>query len=736
MHASLKNRVIALAVFAALLPGLVMLAMTLFARVMVLRAASAELDQLARRNIEQIVSDVYAMCEATNGLTQRRLDQAATVAQRMIAEAGGASLGGSDVAWLATDQASGIRKSLNLARLRWGNVEIVPVLDPKVEVPLVDWIRETGGIVCSIFQRVGERDGMLRVATNIVGPDGRRVIGTLLPAANAAGVPDPMIDAILRGERYRGTTELLGREYLAVYQPLRDGGGAIIGMFGVAVEAESLDLVRRTIGDIKVGKTGYVCLVGGRGATRGVYVLSKDGKRDGESIWDSKDQNGRNFIRTMVETAVAGASGKVHVDRYPWQNPGESVPRMKVSAFAYFEPWNWVIAAGTYEDDYYDTHARVGSILNVVLLLSLLAGGGVLAVVAVIAGVLGRRIVRPIERLTDVAARIAEGDLEHAATALESLHVAQRVDATLHASKDETLRLAAAFRAMTSALGSLIGEVQRSGIAVTTVATEIAASARGMESAVSEQAASTNEVTAATRQIMATAQELAGAMDGVAGGVGRTARLAEDSREGLGGMEETMAGLMAATGMISEKLGAISERAAGIGSIVTTIAKVADQTNLLSLNASIEAEKAGEYGRGFAVVAREIRRLADQTAVATLDIERMVKDMHSAVSSGVMEMDKFVEQVRRGAGEVSRIGGQVVEIMAGVEGLGPQFEGVREGMQSQRAGAEQINEAMVSLAEAAGRTKESLGEFGRATEQLGEAVSGLRAEVARFNVKA
>ncbi len=80
-----------------------------------------------------------------------------------------------------------------------------------------------------------------------------------------------------------------------------------------------------------------------------------------------------------------------------------------------------------------------------------------------------------------------------------------------------------------------------------------------------------------------------------------------------------------ATGSISAKLGVVREKASGINSVVTTITKVADQTNLLSINAAIEAEKAGEAGRGFLVVAREIRRLADQTAVATLDIEQMVR---------------------------------------------------------------------------------------------------------------
>jgi methyl-accepting chemotaxis protein WspA len=99
---------------------------------------------------------------------------------------------------------------------------------------------------------------------------------------------------------------------------------------------------------------------------------------------------------------------------------------------------------------------------------------------------------------------------------------------------------------------------------------------------------------------------------------------------------------------------------------------VADQTNLLSINAAIEAEKAGEAGRGFLVVAREIRRLADQTAVATLDIEQMVRQMQAAVSSGVMEMDKFREDVRNGIGQTSTISEQMSQILDQVHPAVPQ----------------------------------------------------------------
>src|ERR671931_265629 len=163
-----------------------------------------------------------------------------------------------------------------------------------------------------------------------------------------------------------------------------------------------------------------------------------------------------------------------------------------------------------------------------------------------------------------------------------------------------------------------------------------------------------------------------------------------------------------ATRTIAERLTAIQQRANDITSVVTTITKVADQTNLLSLNAAIEAEKAGEYGLGFAVVAMEIRRLADQTAVATYDIEKMVKEMQSAVSAGVMGMDKFSEEVRRGVEEIRQVSTQLAQIIHQVQTLTPRFQTVNEGMHAQATGAQQISETLTQLSEAAHQTAESL----------------------------
>jgi methyl-accepting chemotaxis protein WspA len=200
-------------------------------------------------------------------------------------------------------------------------------------------------------------------------------------------------------------------------------------------------------------------------------------------------------------------------------------------------------------------------------------------------------------------------------------------------------------------------------------------------------------------------------------------------------MKSTMQQVTEAAASINARLGTLSEKAGNIGTVVTTITRVADQTNLLSLNAAIEAEKAGDYGRGFAVVATEIRRLADQTALATGDIEQMVKEMQSAVAASVMGMDKFSEEVRRGGGVVEQVSEELSQIIHHVQALAPNFETVSEGMQSQSLGAQQISEALSQLSEASQQTVESLRQSKSAIEQLNEASRGLQDGVASFTVR-
>ena len=371
-----------------------------------------------------------------------------------------------------------------------------------------------------------------------------------------------------------------------------------------------------------------------------------------------------------------------------------------------------------------DTDASTALIVHTVAAAEtgLLAGLGIALALSLVSGyTLVQAINQPLSRLVGVTEAMRQADFTKRV-------VLDR--------QDEFGKLGDGFDRMADDLTALVGQVQQSGIQVNTSVNEIAATAKEQQATASEIAATTTEIGATSREISATSKELVKTMGEVSAVAEQSATLAGSGQAGLARMEDTMRHVIEAAGGINAKLAVLNEKAGNINQVVTTITKVADQTNLLSLNAAIEAEKAGEYGRGFAVVATEIRRLADQTAVATYDIEQMVKEMQSAVSAGVMGMDKFSEEVRRGMQEVQQVGGQLAQIIQQVQALAPRVESVNEGMQAQATGAEQISQALTQLSEAAQQTVESLRQSGLAIDELNKVSSGLRNGISRFKLKA
>ena len=369
---------------------------------------------------------------------------------------------------------------------------------------------------------------------------------------------------------------------------------------------------------------------------------------------------------------------------------------------------------------------REASALNVVSTLTrylVVLAILILVSVVVMAWVANRTVTRMTGRIrmaSDIANRVAAGDLS---TEMP------RVDA-----RDITGSLLGAISTMSGNLRALVSRVKQASIELMSTATEFAATSRQQEHTVQGFGSSTNQIAAAVKQINATHQELLTTMEGVNIVAGQTADLAIGGQTGLSQLDQSMERLASAGHTVAARLAAIRDEAAQITGVVTTISKVADQTNLLSINAAIEAEKAGEQGLGFLVLAREIRRLADQTAVATLDIEQMVKQMQGAVSAGVMEIDRFADEVKVGVVGVGRINGQFTQIISQVRSLSDRFDAVNDGMRSQNVGTRQIGEAMGQLIDGARQTSTSLREFNAATESLRDAVSTLKQEITQFNV--
>nr|WP_321816839.1 MULTISPECIES: methyl-accepting chemotaxis protein [unclassified Paraburkholderia] len=368
------------------------------------------------------------------------------------------------------------------------------------------------------------------------------------------------------------------------------------------------------------------------------------------------------------------------------------------------------LSAQAIRDSVTGTEITLATALGFVLLSALVTGY-----------MLHRAITRPMARLVEVHDAMRMGNL------------AQRLDL---GRRDEFGVLEDGFNRMSDELASLVAQAQKSSLQVTTSVAEVAATSKEQQATASETAATTTEIGATSREIFATARDLVRTMGEVATVAEQSAGLATTSQSGLTHMEDTMRSVMEAAGSVNAKLAILNEKAVSINQVVATITKVADQTNLLSLNAAIEAEKAGEYGRGFAVVATEIRRLADQTAVATYDIEQTVKEIQSAVSAGVMGMDKFAEEVRRGMHDVQAVGAQLSQIIGAVQTLAPRFQVVNDGMQAQATSAEQITQALTQLSEAAQQTAESLRQSSQAIDNLTLVANELRTGVSRFRIEA
>lgn len=410
---------------------------------------------------------------------------------------------------------------------------------------------------------------------------------------------------------------------------------------------------------------------------------------------------------TALQAAIRGQRGHGLERDYR----GEEV----LAVWSYIPSFRWGLVV---KQDASEALALVDSQRRLTLLL--LALGALPIVLAAV--LVAHTITRPLVRAVRVAEQVAAGDLTGSFST--------------EGRRDEIGVLLAVMSGMVAHLRSLLEKIKSASRQITQSADGVSATARGQEMGVSAFSATTAEIAAAVQEISSTGRELLGSMNVVSERVSETAALADAGREGVAAMNAAIQELDAASSDINERLKVIAAKAQNINGVVLTITKVADQTNLLSLNAAIEAEKAGEVGRGFAIVAREIRRLADQTAVGTLDIEQMVAEMQTAVTAGVREMAQFGDRVARGVSAAAATHEQLGRIIAQVQELKPRFEFVSQGMQAQSAGAQQITGAMQQLNEMAQATTRSITELMQATQSMHTAVAALGDEVGRFRTDA
>ncbi len=306
----------------------------------------------AQNLAEKIALNVHRQCRTTQDEISRAQEGRLHRIEEILKRAGALTLDDtSSEQWHLTDPRDGIETTLFLPRLLAGN----EWLGKSAPGPLIDRIRTSCGGQIAVYQRINETGDLLRICSTT--PQAAR--GALLPAKIGQGQTAPLIDQLLRGETVHRPGRSEGAWVLVSLVPLRHSeSGEVVGALEIRTKSRPLEKLARRIMGLRAGHDGYVFVLGAHGEQRGRYIISRDGLRDGEDIWNSLDTAGRPFIQAIVLRSLAlpqraeKDDPAVVFERYPWQNPGERHPRHKKVAITYFEPWDWVIGAGYYEDEF------------------------------------------------------------------------------------------------------------------------------------------------------------------------------------------------------------------------------------------------------------------------------------------------------------------------------------------------------------------------------------------------
>ncbi|HOK66589.1 MAG TPA: methyl-accepting chemotaxis protein [Anaerohalosphaeraceae bacterium] len=355
---ALKTKLLMYGLILTLVPLLVILAMVTIQNRQMASAAEEESTKMAYTDLDHIAQHIYNMLQVEQLSIQENINQSLRVARDIFNQTGAVRLDESSVTWQAVNQFSQSSQTVTLPKMMVGDTWLGQNTSRQVPSPIVDKVKDLMGVTCTIFQRMNEQGDMLRVCTNVEKKDGTRAIGTFIPKTQPDGTPNPVVSAILQGQRYEGRAFVVDRWYITAYEPIFDAQKKVIGALYVGIPQERCTNIRQAILKTVVGKTGYVFVLD----SKGNYVISKDGKRDGECIWEAKDANGVSFIQEICKKALASKPGEITEQKYPWQNQGESVPREKIARVVYFQPWDWVIGVSSYLDEFYESSARLRSI--------------------------------------------------------------------------------------------------------------------------------------------------------------------------------------------------------------------------------------------------------------------------------------------------------------------------------------------------------------------------------------
>ncbi|RML33287.1 Methyl-accepting chemotaxis protein [Pseudomonas syringae pv. atrofaciens] len=353
--------------------------------------------------------------------------------------------------------------------------------------------------------------------------------------------------------------------------------------------------------------------------------------------------------------------------------------------------------------------------------VTMIAAATALALVLSIlaAWVITRQITTPLQETLEVVERVASGDLSR------NLNVDR---------KDELGKLQATIQRMTVSLRELVGGIRDGVTQIASAAEELSAVTEQTSAGVNSQKVETDQVATAMHEMTATVQEVARNAEEASEAAVTADRQARDGERVVNEAIAQIERLASAVGNSSEAMGALKQESDKIGSVLDVIKSVAEQTNLLALNAAIEAARAGEAGRGFAVVADEVRSLAQRTQKSTEEIEALIARLQSGTQQATTVMDSSRELSTSSVELTRRAGGSLESITKTVSAIQAMNQQIAAAAEEQSATAEEINRSIINVRDVSEQTSAASEETAASSVELARLGNHLQVLVSRFTV--
>ncbi len=388
---------------------------------------------------------------------------------------------------------------------------------------------------------------------------------------------------------------------------------------------------------------------------------------DGKDLTESKDPKGKQLFVEMVK--VTKEKGDGFVD-YMWPKPGKQDPILKISYVKVYKPWGWIVGTGIYVEDVTAAISKLRwTIIAAIVILSLI-------ILAIAYGV-GKIIVRPLKQSNEAIRQIAEGGGD----------LTKRLDVR---SKDEIGRVSENVNKMIDAYSDMIKNIISSSNKVVLTVDSLKEGANKSAEGAKNQASQASHIATAAEEMTQTITDIAKNASIASETSEKAMETATKGKEVADGAVSSVGRVYTSTVELASMIDKLNNRANEIGDIVTVIKDIADQTNLLALNAAIEAARAGEQGRGFAVVADEVRKLAERTIKATAEISGKISAVQTESEQTMKSMGDASSEVTKATEYIRQVGEILNYIVEKVHKVRDQITQIATAVDEQSAASEEV----------------------------------------------